>query len=49
MHKNGDKNIKTNDGTFIGELMNKINKDFNNNIRNIIIILLLKYILKIKM
>ena len=49
MHKNGDKNIKTNDATFIGELMNKINKDFNNNIRNIIIILLLKYILKIKM
>ena len=35
IHKNGDKNIKINGGTFIGELINEINKDFNNNIRNI--------------
>ena len=35
IHKNGDKNIKINYGTFIGELINEINKDFNNNIRNI--------------
>jgi len=37
IHKNGNKNIKINGGTFIGELINEINKDFNNNIRNIII------------
>ena len=35
IHKNGDKNIKINGGTFIGELINEINKYFNNNIRNI--------------
>ena len=34
IHKNGDEKNKINGGTFIGELINEINKNFNNNIRN---------------